>query len=288
VRSGALFAVSAAVCFGSLAIFAKLAYEEGWNVPSLLFVRFLLASLVLLPFALFARSPPRLFGAAFLIGAIGYTTITALYFPSIRLLPAAVASFLLYLAPAIVALLAAIFLHERLGRRGLAALGLALLGLGTLSSGALTGTLSPLGVALATGSAVAYALTTVLARNVAPRMPWSHLSLGISLGAATSYFLFSIATHQLSIPDSTRGLVWAAGIGILATAVSLTLFLMALARTGAAEVSVISTLEPVSTLVLAIFVLGEMPSWTGVIGGSLIVTAAAVIASQVPPPVAPE
>ncbi|HUR68148.1 MAG TPA: DMT family transporter [Candidatus Thermoplasmatota archaeon] len=279
---GALLAIASAVCFGSLGVFVKLAHAEGWNDPSLLAVRFALASVTILPFALRARSAPRLFGAAFLIGAIGYAATTAMYFPSFRYLPTAVASFLLYLAPALVALLATLFLRERLGRRGLAALALALAGLALLASGAFTGELSLVGVALATGSAVSYAATTVLARSVAQRMPWSHLTLGVSLGAAASFTLFSVATRQLAVPPGTRALLWALGIGVLATGVSLSLFFAALGRASASHVSVISTLEPVSTLVLAAFFLAEIPSWLGIAGGALILGGAALIAAQEP------
>lgn len=274
--------MAAALLFGSLGVFAKLAYEEGWNVPSLLFARFFLAALTVLPFAMRHRSDWKTFGAAFLIGAVGYTAITALYFPSIRYLPAAIASFLLYLAPALVAGLAAVFLRERLGKRGIIALLLTLLGLALLAAGAFNGTLSILGVSLAAGSAVAYAITTVLARDVAQKMHWSHLSLGISLGAAASYLTFSLSTHQFAVPPGARAILWAVGIGVIATGISLSLFLSALAHSSASRVSVISTLEPVSTLVLAAMFLGETPTWVGIAGGVLILGGAALIAGQKP------
>lgn len=281
-REGAVLAVAAAVCFGSLGVFAKLAYAEGWNVPSLLTARFGLAALVIAPFAMRARSSWDHFGAAFLIGAIGYTATTALYFPSFRYVPVAVASFLLYLAPAIVAVLAAMFLRERLGRRGLLALAFTLAGLALLASGAFTGALSAIGVALAAGSAVSYAATTVAGRKVAQKMPWSHLSLGVSLGAFTSYLLFASATHQLELPPGRDAIFWALGLGILATGVALSLFFAALGHASASQVSVISTLEPVSTLILAAIVLVEIPTWFGIAGGALIIVGAAIIAWDEP------
>jgi drug/metabolite transporter (DMT)-like permease len=279
---GAMLAIAAALLFGSLGVFTKLAYAEGWNVPSLLAARFGLAAITIAPFAMRARSSWRTFGTAFLIGAVGYTATTALYFPSIALLPAAVAAFLLYLAPALVAVLAVLFLRERLGARGIVALLLALAGLALLSSGALTGALSLLGVTLAALSAVSYAVTTVVARSVAQRMPWSHLSLGVCAGAAVSYLLFSVGTGRFAVPPGGAALLWAAGIGILATGVSLSLFMAALSHSSAAQVSVISTLEPVSTLVLAGIFLAELPAWTSVVGGLLIIGGAALIAAQEP------
>lgn len=286
LSQGALLAAAAALTYGSLAVFAKLAYAEGWNVPSLLAVRFALASVCIVPFALRGGGSWRGFESALLVGAIGYTATTAFYFPSLLFLPAAVASFLLYLAPAFVMILAAFLLKERVSARGGAALALALLGLALLSSGALTGELSLLGIALAAASAVAYAATTVAGRSVAQRMPWARLSLGVCVGACASYVLFSTATGQLQVPTTPRALLWALGIGVLATGIPLSLFFAALGRASAGQVSVISTLEPVSTLVLALVVLGEAPGALGLVGGGLIVVAAALIASQVQVPTA--
>ena len=283
LSQGALLAGSSAIMYGSLGVFAKLAYVEGWNVPSLLAVRFLLASLCILPFALAARGAGwKGFGAAMLVGGVGYASTTAFYFPSLHLLPAAVASFLLYLSPALVMLLALFLLRERVSARGAVALALALVGLGLLSSGALSGELSPVGVLLAALSAVAFAATTVAGRHVAQRMHWARLSLGVCVGAFVAYLAFSLASGQLEIPRTGRGALWALGLGVLATGIPLSLFFAALGRASAGQVSVISTLEPVSTLVLAIVFLKEMPSALGVAGGALIVGAAALLASESP------
>jgi drug/metabolite transporter (DMT)-like permease len=279
---GALLAAAAAIAYGSLGVFAKLAYANGWNVPSLLAVRFGLAALCLLPFALRAPGPWRGFGAALVLGAIGYAATTALYFPSILYLPPAVAAFLLYLAPVIVAALSYFLLGERLGARGAVALGLALAGLALLASGAFTGALSLLGVALATGSAVAYAFGIVFGRRVAQAMHWSRVAFGVCLGACAAYVAFGLATQQLAVPAAPRALLWAFGIGALATGIAMPLFYAALARTSASEVAVISTLEPVSTLVLAAIFLADVPAWTGIVGGLLIVGAAALVAGAQP------
>lgn len=282
VGPGALLAAASALTYGSLGVFAKLAYAEGWNVPSLLAARFLFAGLTVLPFALRPRGGWSGMVPAFALGAIGYASTTALYFPSIRLLPAALASFLLYLAPVLVALLSWLLLRERLGARGWGALAIAVLGLALLSAGALGGTLSRVGILLAAGSAVSYAITTLVSRNVAQRMHWARLSLGVCAGALASYLVFSAATRQLVVPASPLGATWALGLGVVATGIPLALFFAALARAPASQVSVISTLEPVSTLLLAALFLAEIPGWAGIVGGLLIVVAAAIIMRQEP------
>lgn len=278
--SGALLAVASAVSYGALGVLTKVAYAEGWNVPSLLSARFLLASLVILPFALRAPGGWRGFGGGLLLGAVGYVATTALYFPSLRLLPAAVASFLLFLAPALVALLSWAFLGERLGARGLGGLGLSLAGLLLLSSGAFTGALSVPGVLLAAGSAVAYAVAVLGSRRLVRGLHWTRSSLAVCVGAFLSYATFSTATGALEVPATQTAVLAALGIGTVATGLAMSLFFAALPRIGASRTAVISTLEPVSTLLLAALFLAEVPGWTGVAGGALIMGGAALAAAE--------
>jgi drug/metabolite transporter (DMT)-like permease len=221
------------------------------------------------------------------VGAAGYAGTTALYFPSIRHLPAAVASFLLYLAPPIVALLSWRLFGERLGRRGLAAMALAVGGLALLSAGALGGQLSPVGVLLAAGSAFVYACTILASRHLVGDLPWPRTTLAVCAGAFASYLVFSLATGQLRVPASPAGLAYAFGIGTIATGVPLALFMAALSRIGASRTALVSTLEPVSTLAIGAVVLGEIPAWTGLAGGALVLGAAAMVATEGVPRGAP-
>lgn len=279
VATGALLAAGSALAYGSLAVLVKIAYADGWNTPSLLVARFALAALTVAPFA-WRGDSWRGAGGAFLVGAIGYAGTTALYFPSLRHLPAAVASFLLYLAPALVALLGWLLLRERLSRRAWGALALALAGLALLTGRAWTGGLSPTGVALAGGSAVTFAFAILGSRHLVAGLPWPRTTLMVSLGALASYVAFSLATRQLAFPLAPRGLVAAILIGTLSTGLALSLFMAALPRIGAARTALVSTLEPVATLALAALVLAEVPSWAGLAGGALIVGAAALVALE--------
>lgn len=283
LRGGALIAAVSAMAYGSLAVLTKLAYDEGWNVPSLLVARFGLASLVILPFALRQPFSRRGMVGGLLVGGIGYAGTTALYFPSLLHLDAAMSSFLLYLAPVLVAVLSTLLLRERIDARLLVALGLAIAGLAIIASGAWTGRMPPLGVALAAGSAVVYAFTVVASRRLVADVPWAQSSLWVVVGAFLTYVVFSTASGQLAVPRSTPGLLYALGIGTLATGFALSLFFIALDRIGAARTSVISTLEPVSTLVLAAIFLQENPGFAGILGGMLITAGAALVASAAPP-----
>lgn len=287
---GAWLAAASAVSYGCLAVLVKLAQDEGWNDPSLLTARFLLAGLVVLPLALW-KSTGGWAGwwRAYLVGVVGYAGTTALYFPSIRYLSPAIASFLLYLSPPLVALLSWLLFRERVGWRGAAGLALAVAGLAMLSAGAFSGSLSLVGVALAVGSAVAFSATVIASRHAIGALAWPRATLMICAGAFSSYLAFSLATGQLRVPASTPGILYAIGIGTLATGVALSFFMAALPLIGASRTALISTLEPVSTLLIGAVWLRQVPDALGILGGLLIVGAAALVATgQAATPVARE
>jgi uncharacterized membrane protein len=125
-----LVALSAAA-FGTLAILGKFALAAGMDAPTILFLRFSMAALLMLALLAARREPlPR--GAALLtlvgMGGIGYVGQAMAYLTALQYASAGLVALLLYLYPVFVAILSAVVLHERLSRIKILALGLALLG----------------------------------------------------------------------------------------------------------------------------------------------------------------
>src|SRR4028118_2184060 len=92
---GALVCLASAVAFGAMAIFGKLAYDEGATVGTLLAVRFALAALlfrVLVTRARSGRGLPRRAGrdlaAALALGGVGYGAQAGAYFAALERLDA--------------------------------------------------------------------------------------------------------------------------------------------------------------------------------------------------------
>jgi drug/metabolite transporter (DMT)-like permease len=78
------------------------------------------------------------------------------------------------------------------------------------------------------------------------------------------------------------GYALAGSMAVVATAVPATLFLAGLARIGATRAAIISTLEPVTTVVLAALLLGEALGGVRLAGGAVVLVAAIVVARNVP------
>jgi len=84
---GAVFCLLSAAAFGAMAIFGKLAYNEGVTIGDLLLVRFAVAAAVMLGIVRwrggFGTLPRRTALAAFAMGAIGYAAQSASYFAAL-------------------------------------------------------------------------------------------------------------------------------------------------------------------------------------------------------------
>jgi drug/metabolite transporter (DMT)-like permease len=80
-------------------------------------------------------------------------------------------------------------------------------------------------------------------------------------------------------PVTSHTLLLVVLLGVFCTALAHTLFIASLARLSAATVAVVAALEPVYGILLAVWLLGEVPDLRTIAGATLLVTAA-VLASR--------
>jgi drug/metabolite transporter (DMT)-like permease len=278
LRGAEGFLVLSALSFGTLPIFGKLAYRSGVNVQSLLALRFLVAGLVLTGVVLLRRRKlPGRYPMLGLVGlgALGYLGQSAAYFNSLRYVPAAVTSILLYTYPAIVTLLSVPIYGSRLGRARVAALVLALLGSALVASP--SGGLRWEGVVLGLLSAVIYSAYILTGKRVMEDVDPVTAVTVISLSAGFSYLVFTVGTGTLTLPRDARGWLAVLGLAIIATVIGAGAFLAGLRRTDPGRASLISTLEPVSTILLAALIFGETLAGGQLVGAALVLAAVVLV-----------
>jgi drug/metabolite transporter (DMT)-like permease len=288
--SGTLLCVGSAAGFGAMAVLGKLAYEEGATVGTLLAVRFVLAAAMfwVLVLASGAAGEVRALrrsdvGIALALGAGGYALQAGCFFAALARVDASLLSLLLYTFPAMVAVAAIVLGRERADARRLAALGLASCGLVLVLASAKAGSLDALGAGLALGAAVIYTTYILVSEGVAGRIRASVLSALVCSGAAVSLTLGSALVGDLRPGEVTAaGWGWLAGIAVVSTVAAVSLFFAGLRRVGPTTASVLSTVEPVVTVVLAFIVFGELLGALQLIGGALVIAAVLVLASYRP------
>jgi drug/metabolite transporter (DMT)-like permease len=100
----------------------------------------------------------------------------------------------------------------------------------------------------------------------------------VCTGAAVSLTAGSALTGQLHPGEVTlAGWGWLACIAIVSTVAAITLFFAGLSRVGPTSASILSTFEPVLTVVLAAAVLAEHLAPIQLAGGALVLTAVLVL-----------
>jgi len=293
--AGALLCLASAASFGAMGIFGKLAYEEGATVGTLLATRFALAAVVLwVAVILSGRArglralPRRDVGIALALGAVGYSAQAGGYFAALDRLDASLLSLLLYTFPAIVAVAAIALGRERASWRTAAGLALTSAGLVLVLAGAASGALDPVGTALGLAAAVIYSAYILSSQGVAGRIGPLALSTLVCTGAAATLTLASAVGGDLDPGGvSAAGYGWLAAIAVVSTVGAVGLFFAGLHRVGPTAASILSTLEPVVTVVLAFLVFGESLGAAQLAGGALVLSAVLVVRTPPRHPAAP-
>jgi drug/metabolite transporter (DMT)-like permease len=127
------------------------------------------------------------------------------------------------------------------------------------------------GVLWGLGAGLSFSLLSVLNRGLASR----HSSLTVAFYQdLVAGLLLVPAVWRLGLPRSGRDWALVAVLGVLCTAAAHTLFINGLKGAGARTASILSSLEPVYGILLALIFLGESPSIRTVSGGVIILAAA--------------
>lgn len=270
------------VCFGTLAIFARAAYDAGGEPVSVLFLRFVVAGAAMAALMVLRRERwprGRNLVALLALGGIGYVGQSLAFFTALTLASAALVSLLLYLFPAIVTLLSAVFLGERITRIRAAALALALAG-SALTIGQAGGG-RPLGIVLGVLAALVYSVYIVTGSRVTPRAG-AIPSTTVILLTATVVYGVVVLFQRPSYPAGWDGALAILGLALVATVVAVVAFFAGLQRIGPSETSSLSTVEPVVTVVLAATLLGETIAPVQLAGGACSLAAVVILARSRP------
>ncbi|HEY7875152.1 MAG TPA: DMT family transporter [Actinomycetota bacterium] len=272
--TGIAMAVGAAACFGTLAIFAKLAYREGAGPISLLGARFTIAAGLMLGWhALTRRSlrlPTKKLVPILLLGGVGYAFESSLFFLALERAPAAVVELIFYSFPLWVNLIGLAIGLERWRAGVAAALLLASSGVTVIFTVQLDSLAGPL---LALGAAVAVALYFIAAQLVIEDVPPSVAATWTAAGAGVS-----LSITGLLVGQALPGGAWppAAALGI-ATAFAFFGLYGAIARVGSARTSIANTFEPVTTIFLAALILDERLTVRILAGAALVISALPIL-----------
>lgn len=185
-------------------------------------------------------------------------------------------------APVMIALLATVFLGERLTRRTGTALVLGITGTALLIAGSGGGDIAPprfaAGALLALVAGLAYAVYVVVTKRSLARTAPLPLTAATFV-AATVFMLPLLAWTQAPFAQAARGWAWLLYLGAVATAGAYALYAAGLRRVPAAVAGVVTLLEPLTATLLGVLVFRERLGAVGALGALLLVSAIALLAA---------
>jgi len=280
--------LTAAVCWGLLGPVARVALREGVAPLEIAFWRAVVGGLLFaghvavmrayasdsLSLARIVRGRDGLAAAAF--GLIGVSLFYAAYQLAIERGGAALASVLLYTAPAWVAAIGATWLGEPMTRRKLFAIGLTLTGIsGIAMSGARTIHFSWAAVAWGLVSALSYALYYPFGKHYFDRLaPATIFAVALPVGAVG---LLPLVVFQPKTPAAWLSILFIGGVSTYGAYLA---YGAGLQRMDASRASLLATLEPVVAAVVAHLWWDERFGPWGYVGAALVLSAAFLTAAQ--------
>jgi drug/metabolite transporter (DMT)-like permease len=266
-----LIAVSAA-SFGTLAIFGRYAYADGMDTFTVLFIRFT-SSAVFMAIVLLVRKehfPSRRILLQLIgMGALGYVGQSFMYLTAIKYASAGLVALLLYLYPMFVFILSVLILHEKATSIQVIALILALVG-SALTVDPNGGQL--IGALMAIAAALIYSVYIIVGTNVMKHVSAIQSSAIIFASAGAVYGILTFV-NGAHLPKSNSGWFAMLGMILFSTIIPVTTFLAGLERIGPTNAAMLSTLEPVVTVLLAAWLFGERLMPIVLVGGGLILVA---------------
>lgn len=277
------------ICFGTLGIFGKWAYEKGLTPGEFLSMRFLIGAALLASWLAITdrrslRLPLKALLHCFLLGALGYAVFSSFFFEALKGLSASLTYLLLYTYPVMVSLGAWIFMGERLHRAQKIALPVVVSGLLLLVWGDFQ-VYAKSSLLFGFLAAVFYSIYILTSSRVLKNIPAQSSTLYIMLSAGVLLSIFHVRAHTFEILPSA----WlvAAGTGLIGSLLAMSLFLAGLQKLTNAEASILSTSEPVTGVIFAAIFLGERMRAEQFLGAALILGAMILIHSSVRPQAAP-
>lgn len=215
-----------------------------------------------------------------LMGALDAAALL-LYFVAIRETGVAIATFLFFMQPVWIALLAPRLLGSATERFVYVAIGLALGGLVILLVPAALGDnvhVSALGLAAALASGLCYAGFALVTKGLTRRL--ESIALVLTECALDTLFLLPLALWQVlgtGYSLTSRDLLVALILGLLVTAVGYTLWMEGMRWVPVQRSAVLGFLTPVAAPVFALVLLGQpVTGWTAA-GGALILAAGILV-----------
>lgn len=258
---GIFYVFLSAVVFGFTPVLANLSYAGGNNGVNMAFLRAVIPLPMLLALGHMTapgyRASGRQIGRGAMLGVLQFGCTLMLY-TSYSYIPVGIATTLHFLYPLFVMLYHLVRYRENPGWMKWLGLFLSLGGAMLLVETG-DGGLSPFGMTLALLSGVVFAAYIILLQREADQpLPLYHLMTATSLSGAVLCAALGLMTGSLTISLTPQAWMYAAATALLVSIGGSAVFQAGVRIVGDADAAIYSLLEPLTSIVFGLILLGEM------------------------------
>ena len=276
---GFTYGAVAAASYGMNPLFALPLYGAGMSVDSVLFYRYFFAVVMLgilmkVKKQSFALKKTDIFPLA--VMGLLFSFSSFFLFESYNYMDAGIASTILFVYPVLVAIIMAVFFHEKVSFITMFSIALAFTGISLLYEGGDGKTLSMLGVLFVILSSLTYAIYIVgVNRSSLKELPTAKLTFYA--------LLFGISIYVVRL-DFCTAVLWAnvLSLALFPTIISLVLMTLSIHLIGSTPAAILGALEPVTALFFGVVVFGEQLTPRIMLGVLMILTAVTLIIAAKP------
>lgn len=278
--TGILYAVLAAMIYGFTPILARIAFDGGANGITVAFLRgsiSLPVLFIILRYKKIPLKPGENWKLILLTGVFGTALTTLLLYMSYNYISVGIATILHFVYPLLVSVACAVFFREKMNRWKITALILCSIGIfmfiDSISSFGITG------MFLALLSGGTYALYMVCVdKSPLKHMDYFQLTLYLNFLMSVVAGIFGMSIGELHFSLTPKAWILCVLVSLFIALGALPLTQRAIQLTGASTVAILSTLEPITSIVLGTLILKETVSFLKLTGCVFIIISILLIA----------
>lgn len=277
---GIYLAIFSAIAYGLNPLGALFLYEENLNVLSVVFYRFLFASIILALFLLYKKQN---FFVSFkelliliLLGVLFAFSAITLY-SSFLFMDAGLASTILFIYPVFVAILMAVFYKEKSTFIEIFSIALAFLGVMLLASSK-EANISYIGILLVVSTSFLYSIYIIIVNQYVKTTALKTTFYSM-LFCTITIFIISFFQDSYHLQALTNFNMWffTLFLALIPTVISLLFLVKAIQLIGSTNASILGALEPLTAVFIGVFVFNEKLTFILICGIILIIFAVFLI-----------
>lgn len=276
--------IIAAVCYGTNPLGTLELYKDGFSSGSVLTYRYLLAVVMFAIVLLFRREPFGIkWGHAIRLAFLGsmFALSSTTLYVSFHYMAAGIASTLLFVYPIMTAVLMTVFFHEKVTWTTSLAILLAVSGVGLLYQGDGNEKLSTAGFALVMTSSLLYALYIISVNRWNTTMSNVKFTFWILVfGLLTVVIFTAISGESFQLLQTPKQWLCGLQLALLPTVLSLFFMTISINLIGSTPAAIMGALEPVTAVIIGVFVFGESFTFQLAIGIAAILAGVTLIIAR--------